>query len=98
VLFQERNARIQKLPKILAFKNSITFSKQHEDFVNMGVNILKTKLKIQLTVVFHSKNENKKKLCSITKMKKTFLKKERKKNIVMKFCNKLIMMKMTTQT
>jgi len=77
VLLKESNVRIQKLPKILAFKNSITFSKQHEDFIIMGANIQETN-KIHLTIVFYSKNEN-------------------KKNIVMKICNKLIVMEMTTQ-
>jgi hypothetical protein len=44
VLLQESNVRIQKLPKILVLKIFITFSKQHEDFIIMGANILKTKL------------------------------------------------------
>jgi len=44
VLLQENNVRIQKLPKNLALNFFITFSKQHEDLIIMGANILKTKL------------------------------------------------------
>jgi hypothetical protein len=71
MLLQKSNVRIQKLPKNLALKYSITFSKQHEDFVIMGAKFKKPNLKYNWPLCFIVEKKQKK-LCSITKMRKPF--------------------------